>query len=458
MQKTEIVDSIQSILTNELNLTHIEDIQLHSKLNEDLYLDSVLILQVLISLELKLGIDIPDEALNLKDFDTVDSFSEFILGRVNYKGENGASPKYTDPQEKSGVEIAPAEQTGEQTEEFEDIKVHCFVSCLCECIKANDHVDHRPFYFGVWDADVVVDNDYCINYHAENLNHDFFRHWFEKIYGVEVKSWYNQGLSKSDNINTLLTLLDNKSASQNIMVMLDMYRLPERENKFNQNPFPHYVMLENSQDPEMLFMWDPDFRWEGKQNKKQVLHAIESDAVAGGYIFDSSQIKLSSNQSIHDYFIACLNLKNNPMTDAVRQIVTAHLTPESQLCPSNLSRALTQLPVLAIRKYAYEHGLAYFMLQLNLDFDEFETWCDIIEELVSTYKQIQFRSMKIANYATEGNYPSESSTDIKTEIMQLLDQQDQREFKIKRQLHTLFQQWQNHVAITNKERSNEVCI
>ncbi|WP_444942869.1 DUF6005 family protein [Microbulbifer sp. ZKSA006] len=458
MQKTEIVDSIQSILTNELNLPHTKNIQPHSRLNEDLYLDSVLILQLLISLELKLGIDIPDEALSLKDFDTVDSFSDFILGRIDYKTRENTSRNNTKPQDKPGVKIVQAEQTEEQAEEFEDIKVHCFVSCLCECIKANDRVDHRPFYFGVWDAEVVIDNDYCINYHAENLNHNFFRHWFKEIYAVEVRSWYNPKLCKGDNINTLLTLLDNKLTNQHIMVMLDMYRLPDRENKFNQNPFPHYVMLKNSQDPEMLFMWDPDFRWEGEQNRKQVLHAIESDAVAGGYIFDSEQIEASSNQSISDYFIACLNLENNPMTDAVRKIIETHLTPESQLCPSNLSRALTQLPVLAIRKYAYEHGLAFFMLQLNLDFDEFETWCEIIEELVSTYKQIQFRSMKIANCITEGNYSSELVAGIKTEIIQLLDQQDQREFKIKHQLYRLHQQWQTHTAITEKEPSFERCI
>ncbi|WP_444997299.1 DUF6005 family protein [Aliikangiella sp. IMCC44359] len=443
MQKTEIINAIHNVLTNEINTANIAAFHPHAKLNEDLYLDSVLVLQLLISLEVKLAINVPDDALNLKDFETVDSLSEFLLGRVNQ--ENTAQ----DENKNQDVAI-----TTEENEEFEDIKVHCFVSCLCECIKANELVDHRPFYFGVWDAYVVVDANYCINYHAENLNHDFFRHWFEKLYGVEVKSWYQAEKTKNDNIKKLLSLLDDKSASQNIMVMLDMFRLPERENKFNQNPFPHYVMLENSSNPEMLMMWDPDFRWEGEQNKQQVLHAIESDAVAGGYLFDSKEIQASSNQAIHDYFITCLNMNSNPMTDAVRTIVKAHLNPANQLSPTNLTHALTQLPVLAIRKYAYEHGLAFFMLELELDFDEFESWCDVIEELVSTYKQIQFRAMKIANNVNENNNDPTLLTELTTEIMQLLDQQDQRELKIKSRLKALFHQWQQHIGITDIAKTN----
>lgn len=456
MQKIEIIDAVRCVLIDEFNLANIASFHQYAKLNEDLYLDSVLILQLLISLELKLGISIPDDSLNLKDFKTVDSFSDFISGRIEEKNKHQEIDSKTSKENNS--ETQKATESDEAEEEFEDIKVHCFVSCLCECIKANEQVDHRPFYFGVWDAEVVIDKNCSINYHAEKLNHDFFRHWFKKLYSVEVNAWYDPALSKKDNIQKLLALLDKKLLSQNIMVMLDMYRLPERENKFNQNPFPHYVMLENTQDPEVLFMWDPDFRWEGEQNKQQVLHAIASDAVAGGYLFDSRQIQPSSNQAIHDYFVACLNVNSNPMTEAVRKIIETHLNPENQLPLTNLASALNQLPVLAIRKYAYEHGLAFFLLQLDLDFDEFEMWCDVIEELVSTYKKIQFRAMKIASHIIESTESPELLNTLTNEIMQLLAQQDQREFRIKYRLHTLFQQWKAHVGITDKQTSLEKCL
>jgi len=456
MTKNEIIDAIYSVLANEINISNIAAFHPKAKLNEDLYLDSVLVLQLLITLELKLGVAIPDEALNADDFDSVDSLSIFLLGKLN-KAE---------PSSQQIMATETIDLSDEISEEFEDIKVHCFVSCLCEAIKADERVDHRPFYFGVWDAEVVVDSNYHINYHAEALNHDFFRFWYQKLYGVKVNAWYQNEQTKKVNIANLLNLLDKKSESQHLMVMLDLFRLPERENKFNQNPFPHYVILENSQDQDKLYMSDPDFRWEGEQDKKQVLNAIASQSVAGGYLFDSDEITPSSAQAIHDYFIECLNLDNNPMTNAVRLIIDTHLHNDNQLSPDSLSTALNQLPVLAIRKYAYEHGLAFFMLELGLDFDDidninnFEYWCDIIEILVSTYKHIQFRAMKIANNISDAQSPfsHQENNKLIAEITQLLDEQDQREFKIKQHINQLFNQWKLHIGLTNNKLCNEVFL
>ena len=451
MQRIEIINAIHNVLANELNIANIEAFSPTARLNEDLYLDSVLVLQILVSLELTLGIDVPDDALNAKDFETVETLCNLLLSRM--------APQSSDASHVTTSVVMNSDSASTpQTQEFEDIKVHCFVSCLCEAIKADERVDHRPFYFGVWDADVVVDDNFCINYHAQALNHDFFRYWYQKLYGVEVNAWYQTQRSKSDNIMALQKLLDTKTASESIMVMLDMFRLPERENKFNQNPFPHYVMLENSPEANKLMMLDPDFRWEGLQDKQQVMHAIASDAVAGGYVFDSKQIQPSSPQAINDYFIACLKLDENPMTAAVRLIIKKHLAADNDLSPANLQQAFTQLPVLAIRKYAYEHGLAYFMLALSLDFDEFEDWCDVIEALVSSYKLIQFRAMKIANSVKEGKEEPQLISQLSNEIMQILAEQDDREFAIKQRMQSLFLQWQQHMGLSLPQATAEVCL
>ncbi|NTS78837.1 phosphopantetheine-binding protein [Catenovulum sp. SM1970] len=436
MQKSQIIDAIRQVLADELNIANIGAFSPTARLNEDLYLDSVLVLQLLISLELKLDIEVPDEALNAEDFVSVDTLSEFLLKKLQ--------PETTE------------HVTEDAAEEFEDIKVHCFVSCLCQAIKANPNVDHRPFYFGVWDAEVVVDANHQINYHAEGLNHDFFRDWYQKIYGVEVLPWFEHDRDKAYNISKLSKLLDDKTDLQQIMVMLDMYRLPERENKFNANPFPHYVMLENMDDPDKLFMHDPDFRWEGEQDKQQVFYSIESDAVAGGYIFDANAIKPCTNQVIHDYFKACINVQTNPMTDAVRSIINAHLSDTYDLSPGAFTDALMQLPVLSIRKYAYEHGLAFFMLQLEMDFTEFEDWCEVIEALVSGYKQIQFRAMKIANL--EQNFEGAAQdknqliAELAVEIEHILNQQDEREFSIKKRMVELFDIWSEQCDLNAKTK------
>ncbi|GAA3924182.1 DUF6005 family protein [Litoribacillus peritrichatus] len=424
MKHADIVNAIHQVLRDTMFIPQIDAFHADARLNEDLYLDSVLVLELILNLETELGFDIPDDALTKDDFDTVASLATFLDRRIS----GGSSPE---------TDSTPAAIDAAAPEEFEDIKVHCFISCVCEMIKADPRVDHRPFYFGVWDAEVVVDDQFRLSYHSEDINHDFFKRWYQTLYGVEMHPWYQDQADKAKNINTLLSLLNNKSGQRQVMVMLDMYRLPERENKFNQNPFPHYVLLEETDDPTTWFMTDPDFRWEGPLPKDKILNAIESPAVSGGYYFDSSDIRETARQDIHDYFLACINPDHNPMTDAVRAIIDAHLNPNNNLPLSALSDALKQIPVLAIRKYAYEHGFAYFWREMDLDDDAFEDWCVVIEALVETYKLIQFRAMKIAKFdAIEAVDPQ-----LLSEVYGLLDQQDEREFHIKKHLIEVFQQW-----------------
>ncbi|GAB2908191.1 DUF6005 family protein [Rheinheimera gaetbuli] len=418
MNKNMVIAAIRQVLQQDLQCQYLDRFHADARLNEDLYLDSVLLMQLLLHLELSLGIYVPDSALNKDDLATVDSLAQFLLGQSA---------------EAQADCTAPVEQP-----EFDDIKVHCFVSCLCQIIKADERVDHRPFYFGVWDAEVLIDEQSRLAYHAPTLNHDFFRSWFQRIYGVAVNAWYRPELSKTQNLDIMQSLLRQKSTSQQLMVMLDMYLLPERENKFNQNPFPHYVLLAETDDPLQWFMYDPDFRWEGLQAKAQVLQAVASEAVAGGYIFDSKQIKPAENQVIADYFLACIQCHSNPMTARVRQVVQRHQAqPNHGPALNQLGAALQHLPVLAIRKYAYEHGFAFFWLDIGFPELEFEAWCEVIEELVSSYKKIQYRAMKLST----GQFSAPEQAALFEEIYQLLDQQDAREFRIKARLCQVFAQW-----------------
>ena len=48
---------------------------------------------------------------------------------------------------------------------------------------------------------------------------------------------------KDSNVETFLELVENKPENRYVIVMVDMSLLPERENKFHQKPFPHYLMI-----------------------------------------------------------------------------------------------------------------------------------------------------------------------------------------------------------------------
>ncbi|MEI5906006.1 DUF6005 family protein [Bacillus spongiae] len=324
------------------------------------------------------------------------------------------------------------------------IKVHCFVSCVCEVIKKTKGVDHRPYYFGVWDADFDVQENMQLTYHSEQINHDFFKTWYEMLYGIKIHKWYNPQKTKQENIIILQELLENKRPNEHVMVMLDLSRLPERENKFNQTPFPHYVMLETTDNDEEWLMYDHDFRWEGVLPKDRIIASINEPSVAGGYSFDSKSIIPPDYKTVEAYFKSCMKHDSNPLTEAVINIVNAFTTGKEKHNLSMITLSLRELPVIAIRKYAYEHAFAYFWEHLQLNNEEFEIWCDEIEKLVKGYTLVQYRAMK---FALTRNYA------ISDDILSKLDELNRLEFKIKNELQKYFNEWlqsQNYKVEMNK--------
>jgi hypothetical protein len=196
------------------------------------------------------------------------------------------------------------------------------------------------------------------------------------------------------------------------------------------------VLLERTDDPEILFMSDPDFRWEGPLPARRVFQAIDQPTVGGGFVFDAAELTPTSPAVIDAYFKACLIEDRNPLTDAIRGSVEAHATgraPDGRpLALESLEQAVFDVPLLAIRKYAYEHGLAFFWRELSLDGDEFERWCEVVAELVHGYTRLQYRAIKLSKGSNE---------EVLREIRQLLDEQDEREFRIKHRLKEVHAQW-----------------
>lgn len=405
-------------------------------LMRDLGLDSMQLVQLLVDLEIEYGIKIPEAALEKTDFSTVAALA------AKLQALNGATQTAATP---ADLDMTFASAKLDPTPVELDIKVHCFVSCLCEPIKKIPDVDQRPFYFGVWDAELFVDERYRLSYHSPNVDHGFFVEWYQRLYGIQLSSWYDHSASKAANLQRLRQLLQSRQSQQWIMVMLDLYQLPERENKFNKNPFPHYVMLENMTDPELIWMWDPDFRWQGALNRERVFNAVAQATVAGGYTFFTDAIRTPDIQTLDEYFVTCLFRARNPMTDAVRTIIRAHVAGSNGLSPADLPLALKELPVLAIRKYAYEHGLAFFWRDMALPDQEFEDWCVVVDQLVKAYDRVQFLAVK---------YAQQPDADILGEIEECLDAQNAREFQIKERLSQVHQMWRRKYQLADVGKTN----
>ncbi|WP_432443203.1 DUF6005 family protein [Methylobacterium aquaticum] len=424
------IAAIGTVLREEMNHPHLDRFGPHARLNEDLYLDSVQVLQLVLSLEMSLGLAIPEEAIAASDLATVSDLAGLLA------------------REPAVAEVVAAAPEGVHGELAYDLKIHCFVSCVCDGLKARG-IDHRPFYALIWDAEFAITDDFRLAYHSDAQDHEAFRHWFQRLYGVPLHAWYDPSRTKDENVATLLELLARREPDECIMVMLDMFHLPERENKFNQNPFPHYLLVSLTEDPDLWQVRDPDFRWEGRIERERMLNAIRQPSVAGGYRFDPGLARPPKKADLAAFFEACFILDANPLIDAVRAIVAAHAEGRGGLTLAALGEALRELPVITIRKWAYEHGFAFFWRALRWPDAEFQRICDEIEALVNGLTALHYAVLKLARSADPAQVAG---------LMARLDALDALESSLKRQLDRAHRAWAQAHLTDHRSLVEEGCL
>jgi acyl carrier protein len=423
VKRDAIIAAIGTVLREQMRHAHLDRFGPEARLNEDLYLDSVQLLQLILELEKALDLPVSDEMVSRQDIATVADLAALLV--PDAEGRAGT-------QDTRAQAVAPGTLSeGVHGEMPYDLKIHCFVSCVCDGLKKRG-IDHRPFYALIWDAEFAITDGCRLAYHSEVMDHEAFRYWFERLYGVPLRSWYDHSRPKEENVACLLRLLENRAPTECIMVMLDMFHLPERENKFNQNPFPHYLMLELTDDPAVWQVRDPDFRWEGPIARDKLLNAIRQPTVAGGYRFDPSLAHTPRDEDLAAFFEACLRLETNPLIDATRAIVSAHAEGRNGLRLADVGEALRELPVVTIRKWAYEHGFAFFWRALRWPDKEFQAVCDEIEVLVNGLTAMHYAVLKLA---------MTGDAELVGPVLEKLDELDAVEFSIKRRLAAAKEAW-----------------
>ncbi|MFC4098561.1 DUF6005 family protein [Paenibacillus xanthanilyticus] len=325
------------------------------------------------------------------------------------------------------------------------IKVHCLVSCLCEIIKRRGKVDqppqglsvdHRPYYFGVWDSAFDVTEQGAITYYSARTSHDHFIDWYRRFFGVAITEWYDYDRPKADNAAVFTELVDNLGEHQHVIVQIDMSLMPERENKFAQKPFPHFLMIYKTDNPDEWFMFDPDFRWEGVMPKARVIEAFAGNADGGGYLVDSSRIQQPSPQIIAALYEETMRKDANELTARLRDIVISMAEGAGGRDISMLLPAVKQLNIIVIRKYSYDYALMFFRDQLGLSEENYEAWCQQIRDLIQVFNSLQYLAVKCSMTGNREHLP---------QIMAYLDQADAIEFAIKAEIDRQYRLWKTAV-------------
>lgn len=311
------------------------------------------------------------------------------------------------------------------------IKVHCIVSCLCEVLREETDIDYRPLYLGLWDAAFDVTEQGEITYYQHDLNHEHYYKWFEQLYGAPVIEWFDKSKSKDDNLERLLDLLEQAAPKRYIMAQIDMSLMPERENKFYQKPFPHFLILAKTTHPDQWMMIDPDFRWRGVVDKARVIQAFLGNSFGGGFYVDANDLRMPTPIAIEQYYKHVFTY-HSELTAKLQKLIPQIAQEELGYVRSHLHLAVKQLPVLAIRKYSYEHALMYFVHETGTDDHDHEAYCELVEQLVQGFHQVQYLTMKLAMMNKLSLLPA---------VMMKLDELYKTEMRIKQELDRLYQHW-----------------
>jgi acyl carrier protein len=80
MTREELMTSLERVLTHDMKVRCRVELRDATRLNEELCLDSVMLLELLLHLEIKLGVRVPDAAPSREQLTTVGGLVDFVLG------------------------------------------------------------------------------------------------------------------------------------------------------------------------------------------------------------------------------------------------------------------------------------------------------------------------------------------------------------------------------------------
>ncbi|EJS67756.1 hypothetical protein COI75_23415 [Bacillus cereus] len=168
--------------------------------------------------------------------------------------------------------------------------------------------------------------------------------------------------------------------------------------------------------------------------REKVLHSVQDNPFGGGYYIDIEGIQEPTQEMVASYFMETFKKNDNELTMELKNLIIKMANEEDGYSVSGLVAAVKQIPVLAIRKYSYEHAFAYFRETLQYSEQDFDYWCDRVEDIVQGFTNVQYRAIKMA---------MTNNKDMLFSIVEKLDEMNTIELQIKDELERQFLSWKD---------------
>ncbi|PQZ53408.1 MULTISPECIES: petrobactin biosynthesis protein AsbD [Bacillus] len=78
MSRETLKDAVLSIMREKMELKNVTHLEETMRLNQDLYIDSVMMLQLIVYIEMELKLCVPEDEIDPKAFLTVGSLLDFM--------------------------------------------------------------------------------------------------------------------------------------------------------------------------------------------------------------------------------------------------------------------------------------------------------------------------------------------------------------------------------------------
>ncbi|WP_238651851.1 DUF6005 family protein [Paenibacillus piscarius] len=270
-------------------------------------------------------------------------------------------------------------------------QAHCFLNGLGYGLEQAGW-DERPLYIGAWDAPFSVTEDGKLTYFSADITPSEYLQMFTRLYGEGAVEWYDYGGDKLVNLKKFLEVL-RRYPELPVLVQLDLFHMPYQKRTFQTMHQPHFVIVHGMRGGQFM-VYDRYFEWEGLVAASHVHDAFLSNELGGGLLLHPEWLHAPDAHEVARIFEAAIATDpgERSLTGTVRRRIMQTAESPDRYPPAALKDAVSQLGILAKRKYSYGLLYQYFSEALNQGTEKYQEQLEGFIRMWSTLAYLAIRT------------------------------------------------------------------